>query len=138
MGYLRRKPSSNSLRERLSFNHIAVYYSVFRCYDHKLLFSAGMNPEKTSTRFRIGKPRTTRSSSLCKFSSIICFRCSRLRLQAFLKKKESETGYLSIGYLAFFAQICINGIVAGTWSFSLGGRGYSVYLQNYPNFQFYT
>ncbi|WP_058301764.1 hypothetical protein [Gorillibacterium timonense] len=40
----------------------------------------------------------------------------------FGQKKESEAQYLSIGYLAFFAQICINGVVLGTWSFSMGGE----------------
>lgn len=38
----------------------------------------------------------------------------------FGQKKESHANYLSIGYLAFFVQICINGVVLGTWSFSMG------------------
>ena len=38
----------------------------------------------------------------------------------FGQKKESNANYLSIGYLAFFVQICINGVVLGTWSFSMG------------------
>jgi hypothetical protein len=37
----------------------------------------------------------------------------------FGSKKESETNYLSVGYLAFFIPICINGVVLGTWSFSI-------------------
>jgi len=40
----------------------------------------------------------------------------------FGKKKESEANYLSIGYLALFTQICINGVVLGTWSFSMAGE----------------
>lgn len=40
----------------------------------------------------------------------------------FGQKKESHANYLSIGYLAFFAQICINGVVLGTWSFSMAGE----------------
>lgn len=37
----------------------------------------------------------------------------------FGQKKEWETNYFSFGYLAFFTMICINGIVLGTWSFSV-------------------
>jgi len=37
----------------------------------------------------------------------------------FGQKKEEETNYFSYGYLAFFALICVNGIVLGTWSFSV-------------------
>jgi hypothetical protein len=37
----------------------------------------------------------------------------------FGQKKEGETNYFSYGYLAFFTMICINGIVLGTWSFSV-------------------
>jgi hypothetical protein len=34
-------------------------------------------------------------------------------------RKEDEQDYLSLGYLAFFATICINAITLGTWSFSV-------------------
>jgi hypothetical protein len=37
----------------------------------------------------------------------------------FGQKKEGETNYFSYGYLAFFALICMNGIVLGTWSFAV-------------------
>ena len=37
----------------------------------------------------------------------------------FGQKKEVEANYLSIGYLALFTQFCINGVVLGTWSFSM-------------------
>lgn len=40
----------------------------------------------------------------------------------FGKKEESQVNYLSIGYLALFTQFCINGVVLGTWSFSMGGE----------------
>ena len=36
----------------------------------------------------------------------------------FGRKKEKEANYLSLGYLAFYVQICINGVVLGTWSFA--------------------
>ncbi len=39
----------------------------------------------------------------------------------FGQKKELEANYLSIGYLAFFVLICQNGVVLGTWSFSMAG-----------------
>ncbi len=38
----------------------------------------------------------------------------------FGKKSEKDINYFSVGYLAFFTQICINGVVLGTWSFSMG------------------
>lgn len=34
-------------------------------------------------------------------------------------KKERDSGYFSYGYLAFFATVFINGVVLGTWSFSV-------------------
>ena len=34
-------------------------------------------------------------------------------------KKENEQNYLSFGYTAFFAMICVNAITLGTWSFSV-------------------
>lgn len=37
----------------------------------------------------------------------------------FGQKKTHHKNYLSIGYVAFFALICLNGIVLGTWSFSV-------------------
>lgn len=36
-------------------------------------------------------------------------------------KKEAEERYFSVGYVAFFTQIALNGIVLGTWSFSMAG-----------------
>ena len=36
-------------------------------------------------------------------------------------KKEAEAHYFSVGYVAFFTQIAINGVVLGTWSFSMAG-----------------
>ncbi len=37
----------------------------------------------------------------------------------FASKKESESRYFPTGYTAFFLLVCINGIVLGTWSFSV-------------------
>jgi len=37
----------------------------------------------------------------------------------FASKKESESWYFPTGYLAFFSLLCVNGIVLGTWSFSV-------------------
>lgn len=37
----------------------------------------------------------------------------------FGQKKTNHKNYLSIGYVAFFFLICLNGIVLGTWSFSV-------------------
>ena len=39
----------------------------------------------------------------------------------FGSKREGQDGYFSTGYVAFFTQIVINGLVLGTWSFSLAG-----------------
>ena len=36
-------------------------------------------------------------------------------------KKEAEEHYFSVGYVAYFTQIALNGVVLGTWSFSMGG-----------------
>lgn len=37
----------------------------------------------------------------------------------FASKKESEIRYFPTGYTAFFLLVCINGVVLGTWSFSV-------------------
>jgi uncharacterized membrane protein len=37
----------------------------------------------------------------------------------FGKKESGEDNYLSIGYMTFYTLIVINGIVLGTWSFSV-------------------
>ncbi|MFT4144185.1 MAG: hypothetical protein QM644_06985 [Mobilitalea sp.] len=37
----------------------------------------------------------------------------------FGQKKEIESNYLSVGYLAFFVLISQNAVVLGTWSFSI-------------------
>lgn len=37
----------------------------------------------------------------------------------FGQKKTYHKNFLSIGYVAFFSLICLNGIVLGTWSFSV-------------------
>lgn len=37
----------------------------------------------------------------------------------FGQKKTYHKNYFSIGYVAFFSLICLNGIVLGTWSFSV-------------------
>lgn len=37
----------------------------------------------------------------------------------FGQKKTYHKNYLSIGYVAFFSLACLNGIVLGTWSFSV-------------------
>ncbi|MDK2979773.1 MAG: hypothetical protein PWQ55_120 [Chloroflexota bacterium] len=37
----------------------------------------------------------------------------------FASKMESESRYFPTGYTAFFLLVCINGIVLGTWSFSV-------------------
>lgn len=45
----------------------------------------------------------------------------------FGQKKESKTNYFSIGYVAFFTQICISGVVLGTWSFSMAGEAIPIF-----------
>lgn len=37
----------------------------------------------------------------------------------FGRKKPCHKNYLSVGYTAFFALICLNGVTLGTWSFSV-------------------
>lgn len=44
----------------------------------------------------------------------------------FGKKQDGDKNYLSIGYSAFFLLICINGVVLGTWSFSVESEAVSL------------
>ena len=40
----------------------------------------------------------------------------------FGQKKESESNYLSVSYLALLTMFSINGVVLGTWFFSMAGE----------------
>jgi len=37
-------------------------------------------------------------------------------------KKERDKNYLSVGYQTFYTLICINAVVLGTWSFTIGSQ----------------
>ncbi len=122
MGYLRQKLSSNSLRQRLSFTvllFIILFFGV-------MTVSYFLLPEGVLKNKNPLQNWETSDNTAILTMQIFFYNMLSVLMIAFAslfgKKKESETNYLSVGYLVFFVQICINGIVVGTWSFALGGE----------------
>lgn len=122
MGYLRQKLSSNSLRERLSFTVLLFNILFFGVMTISyLLLPEGILKNKNPLQ----NWETSDSTAILTLQIFFYNMLSVLMIvfaSLFGKKKVSETNYLSVGYWVLFAQICINGIVVGTWSFSLGGE----------------
>lgn len=122
MGYLRQKLSSNSLWERLAFTILLfciVFFGVMTI--SYFLLPEGLLKNKNPLQNWEPSDNTAILTLQIFFYNMLSVLMIAF-VSLFGKKKESEANYLSVGYLVFFAQICINGIVAGTWSFSLGGE----------------
>ncbi|SHI22688.1 hypothetical protein SAMN02745823_03626 [Sporobacter termitidis DSM 10068] len=122
MSYLRQKLSSNSLKERLSFTILLFIILFFGI----MTISYFLLPEGILKNKNPLQNWETSDNTVILTMQIFFYNMLSVLMIAFAslfgKKKESDANYLSIGYLVLFAQICINGIVVGTWSFSLGGE----------------
>lgn len=122
MGYLRQRLSSNSLRERLSFTillFIVLFFGIMTI--SYFLLPEGILKNKNPLQNWETSDNTVILTLQIFFYNMLSVLMIALA-SLFGKKKETEANYLSVGYLVLFAQICINGIVVGTWSFSLGGE----------------
>ncbi|MDF2988700.1 MAG: hypothetical protein K0R50_4210 [Eubacterium sp.] len=120
MGFLQKKLSSQSLKERILFCYLVFLVLFFGI----TIISYYFLPEGLlKNKNPLQDWETSKNTFI---STLQIFFYNQLSViviifgSLFGKKKEKEINYFSIGYLAFFTQICINGVVLGTWSFSMG------------------
>lgn len=122
MNYLRQKLSSNNLKERLCFTillFIILFFSVITI-SYFLLPEGILKNKNPLQNWETSDNTIILTMQIFFYNMLSVFMIGFASL--FGEKKESEVNYLSVGYLGLFSQICINGIVVGTWSFSLGGE----------------
>lgn len=119
MKYLRKKLSSNQLMERVTFTFLlflVLFYGIIVL--SYFFLPEGFLKNKSPLQNWVNSDSTVILSiqifAFNMLSVLIIFLTS-----LFGKKKVQETNYLSIGYSAFFVFISINGLVLGTWSFSV-------------------
>ena len=132
--FFREKLSSNSLKQRIIFSmllFLVVFFgvTVISYYFLPEGFLKSKNPlqnwETSSNTFSL-----TLQIFFYNMLSVLVIILGSL----FGQKKESQANYLSIGYLAFFTPICINGVVLGTWSFSMAGEAVPLFERIFGTF----
>ncbi len=122
LNFFRENLSSNRLKQRVLFS-ILLYFTLFFGV---VVISYFFLPEGLLKSKNPLQNWETSSNSF--FLTLQIFFYNMLSVlviflgSLFGQKKESETNYISIGYLALFTQFCINGVVLGTWSFSMAGE----------------
>ncbi len=122
LNFFREKLSSSSLRQRVVYS-ILVYFSIFFVV---VALSYFFLPEGLLKSKNPLQNWSTSNSILMLTLQIFFYNMLSVLVillgSLFGQKKRSETNYISIGYLALFTQFCINGVVLGTWSFSMAGE----------------
>jgi hypothetical protein len=117
--YFHGKLSSNSLKERICSTAILFLIMFFGV----TLISYYLLPEGLLKNKNPLQSWETSDNSLILALQIFFYNLLSVLVivlgSLFGQKKEWEANYFSVGYLAFFTLICINGIVLGTWSFSV-------------------
>ena len=117
--YLREKLSSDSLKKRLIFTVLLFLILFFGV----MIFSYYLLPEGLLKSKNPLQNWETSNNTLILTLQIFFYNMLSVLLiflsSLFGQKKEQEKNYLSVGYNAFFGLICINGVVLGTWSFSV-------------------
>lgn len=122
LNFYRKNLSSNRLKQRILFS-ILLYFTLFFGV---VVISYFFLPEGLLKSKNPLQNWETSSNSF--FLTLQIFFYNMLSVLVILlgslfgQKKESEANYISIGYLALFTQFCINGVVLGTWSFSMAGE----------------
>lgn len=119
MKYLRKKLSDNRLHERIFFSVIlwaALFFGV-------MILSYFLLPEgMLKNRNPLQNWETSDNTFILVLQIFFYNQMSVLVIIAaslFAKKKAKAANYLSLGYLTFFTLMAINGVVVGTWSFSV-------------------
>jgi hypothetical protein len=119
MKYFRRKLSSNILKERIIFTFllflVLFFGTVILSY---FLLPEGLLKNKNPLQSWETSDNTVLLTLQIFFYNMLSV-LAILLASLFGQKKEQEKTYLSVGYTAFFVFILINGIVLGTWSFSV-------------------
>ncbi|MHB8072383.1 hypothetical protein [Desulfosporosinus fructosivorans] len=122
LGFFREKLSSNSLKTRVLFSTLLFLVLFFGV----VLISYFFLPEGFLKNNNPLHNWETSSNTFILTLQIFFYNMLSVLVivlgSLFGQKKESEANYFSIGYLAIFTQICINGVVLGTWSFSMAGE----------------
>lgn len=119
MGYFRQRLSSNNLGERVLWTTILFFVVFFGTvvFGYYLLPEGLLKNENPLQNWETSGNIYTLTMQIFAYNLIsvmIIFLAS-----LFSKKKERDSNYFSVGYTAFFVLIIINGIVLGTWSFSV-------------------
>lgn len=119
MNYFRKKLSSSSLKERI-FGTSILFFVIFfgAMFISYFLLPEGLLKNKNPLQHWETSDNTLILALQIFFYNLLSVLVIVLA-SLFGNKKESEVNYLSVGYIAFFALISINGIVLGTWSFSV-------------------
>lgn len=121
MRFVRKKLSSDSIKERVLFTFI-FFLSLFFGIT---VISYFILPEGLLKNSNPMQRWETSGNTFILTLQIFFYNMLSVMVivfgSLFGQKKESEANYISIGYLALFTQILSNGIVLGTWSFSMGG-----------------
>jgi len=119
MGFLLKKLSSPSLKDRILFSSIAFLILFFgvTILSYFILPDGFLKNKNPLHSWETSKSIFISSLQIFFFNmlSVVVIIFASL----FGRKKEQDINYLSYGYLAFFTLICINGIVLGTFSFSM-------------------
>ncbi|WMJ89241.1 stage II sporulation protein M [Anaerocolumna sp. MB42-C2] len=119
MKYMQKKLSSDSLRERIFFS---VFLFLVLFFGTMILSYYLLPPELLKSKNPLQNWETSNNTFILTFQIFFYNMLSVTVIvlaSLFAKKKEWETNYLSVGYITFFALIFMNGIVVGTWSFSV-------------------
>jgi len=119
MRYFRKKLSSNHLKERIIGTAILFFILFFGA----MLISYFLLPEGLLKNKNPLQSWETSDNTLILTLQIFFYNLLSVLVIAlaslFGNKKASDANYLSFGYMAFFALISVNGIILGTWSFSV-------------------
>jgi hypothetical protein len=132
--FFREKLSSNSLKQRILFSmllFLVIFFGV-------TVISYCFLPEGLLKSKNTLQNWETSSNTFILILQIFFYNMLSVLFiilgSLFGQKKESQTNYLSIGYLAFFTLICINGVVLGTWSFSMAGEAVPLFDRVFGTF----
>lgn len=127
MRFIRKKLSSDSIKERVLFTFIFFIILFFGI----TVVSYFILPEGLLKNSNPMQRWETSGNTFILTLQIFFYNMLSVMVivfgSIFGQKKESESNYISIGYLALFTQILSNGIVLGTWSFSMGGAAVPLY-----------
>lgn len=119
MKFLHDKLGSDSLAERILWAVVLFMTLFFTCvvFSYYFLPEGLLKGKNPLQNWETSKNVAVSTLQIFSFNLISVF--VMIAAGLFGQKKPYHKNFLSIGYVAFFALICLNGIVLGTWSFSV-------------------